>query len=202
MIGIGAASGASIYRRRGSGRGSRARGGARAVGEMYGPWRRVIPSACVSTWVGGVSRCGRGRSRGPQLVGDVVVVESLCRGRSRSRGPHLDAPFVGGGVTGHTRGPHRDGGLAPSSPAPLARVPAPGPSLSTLSTEAAASSSMSMGSSCQYCLGGDPRCRWARRIRSRTGRSSIFFMIPRRRTPTYSTTLCKRAARSTRRETG
>ena len=193
-----------MYRSRGSGRGSRARGGARAVAGMYGPWRRAMPSARVSTRAGGAARCGRGRRHGPHLVGGavVVVVGASRHGRGRSRGPQRDAVSGGGGVTGRTRGPHRVGGLAPSSPAPPARASAPGLSLSTLSPKAAASSSMSMGSSCQYCLGGDPRCRWARLIRSRTGRSSIFFMIPRRRTPTYSTTLCKRAARSTCRETG
>ena len=165
----------------------------------YGPWRRAMPSALVSTRTGGAPRCGRGRRRGPHLVGDVVVVMigASRRGRGRSRDPQRDAASGGGGVTGRTRGPHRVGGLAPSSPAPPARASAPGLSLSTLSPKAAASSSMSMGSLCQYCLGGDPRCRWARLIRSRTGRSSIFFMIPCRRTPTYSTTLCNRAARST-----
>ena len=103
-MGVGVASGASMYRRRGSGRGGCARGGARAAAGMYRPWKRVMSSACVSTRAGGAAR-----------------------GRGRRRGPHRDVVF-GGGVSGRTRGPHHEG-LASPSIVPLARAQAPGLSL-------------------------------------------------------------------------
>ena len=133
-----------MYHRRESGLGRRARGGVCAVIGIYGPWRRVMPLARVSTLAGGAVR----------------------RGRGRSHAPHRDV-VSGSGVAGRTCGPHCDG-LAFSSLAPPAQALIPRPSLSTLLPKAAAYSSMSIGSSCQYCLGGDPCCRWACRSMSRT----------------------------------
>ena len=126
VMGVGAALGAPMYCRRGSGLGGRAIGSVCAASGMYGPWRRVMPAACVSTQASGAAH------------------------RGRSRGPHCDA-VSGGGVVGRTRGPHC-GSLVPSYLTPSAQTPAPEPSLSTLSLKAEASSSMSMGSLCQYHL--------------------------------------------------
>ena len=56
VMGAGAVSNTSMYRRRRAGLGGRARRGACAAAGMYGPWRRAMPSARVSTRAGGATR--------------------------------------------------------------------------------------------------------------------------------------------------